>query len=151
MNRKIKNINPDEDREGKKSENGQSLVEFALSFVMLLVLLAGIVDGARALFSYLALRESAEEGALYGSTDPTNSANIEARARNSSDMVRNFGTDVVVQVSVAGAACTGSAISVTVTYSNFPITMPFIGAFIGSQSIPISATAINTILRPGCS
>ena len=133
-----------------EQEKGQSLIEFAISLVILLILLAGLIDTGRALFTYLALRESAEEGALLGSTAPTNTAAIEARAVNSPDMVRGFNSDVNVQVNVLGVACTGNAISVTVTYSNFPITMPFIGAIIGSQTIPISATAINTILRPGC-
>jgi Flp pilus assembly protein TadG len=132
-------------------ENGQSLVEFAITLVILLILLAGLVDTGRALFTYLALRESAEEGALFGSTDPSNTSAIEARARNSSDMVRGFDADVTVQVNVIGAACTGNAIKVTVTYANFPITMPFLGTILGSQTIPISATATNTILRPGCS
>lgn len=150
MNRKQALIAKNNSQARIESQNGQSLVEFALSFVMLMVLLAGIVDGGRALFSYLALRESAEEGALYGSTDPTNSSNIEARARNSSDMLQGFGTDVNVQVTITGAACTGNAIAVTVTYTNFPITMPFLGAIIGSQTISISAKATNTILRPGC-
>mgnify|MGYP001255441868 CR=1 FL=1 len=132
-------------------ENGQSLVEFAITLVILLILLAGLVDTGRALFTYLALRESAEEGALFGSTDPSNTSAIQARARNSSDMVRGFNSDVTVQVNVIGAACTGNAVRVTVTYANFPITMPFMGAILGSQTIPISATATNTILRPGCS
>jgi len=65
------------------SQEGQSLIEFAISLVVLLIMLAGIVDSGRALFTYLALRESAEEGALYGSTDPTNSSAIEARASQS--------------------------------------------------------------------
>ncbi len=133
-----------------EQEKGQSLIEFAISLVILLILLAGLIDTGRALFTYLALRESAEEGALFGSTAPTDAAAIEARALNSSDLVRGFDSDVNVQVNVTGVACTGNAISVTVTYSNFPITMPFIGAIIGSQTIPISATATNTILRPGC-
>lgn len=131
-------------------QEGQSLIEFAISLVVLLIMLAGIVDSGRALFTYLALRESAEEGALYGSTDPTNLSAIEARALNSSDMVRGIGSEVAVQVSISGAACTGHAITVTVTYADFPITMPFLGAIIGSQTIPISATATNTVLRPGC-
>lgn len=133
-----------------QEEKGQSLIEFAISLVILLILLAGLVDTGRALFTYLALRESAEEGALYGSTDPSNTGAIQARALNSSDMVRGLSSEVNVQVNVMGSACTGNAISVTVTYSNFPITMPFLGAIIGSQTIPISAKATNTILRPGC-
>lgn len=137
-------------KKSEKQEKGQSLVEFAITLVILLILLAGLIDTGRALFTYLALRESAEEGALYGSTDPSDTAAIEERAVNSSDMVRGFETDVNVQVNVIGAACTGNAIVVTVTYANFPLTMPFLGTIIGSQTIPISATATNTILRPGC-
>lgn len=131
-------------------QSGQSLIEFAISLVILLILLAGLIDTGRALFTYLALRESAEEGALYGSTDPTNNTAIQSRALHSSDMVRGLEPDVTVQVNITGMACTGNAIAVTVTYANFPITMPFLGTIIGRQTISISATATNTILRPGC-
>lgn len=132
------------------AEKGQSLVEFAISLVIILILLAGIVDAGRALFTYMALRDAAQEGALYGSIDPTNTSEIEERVRNASDMVQGFGSDIQVQVTIDGAACTGSAITVRVTYASFPLTMPFIGIFVGSQSVPISATITDTILAPAC-
>ncbi len=138
-------------------EQGQSLVEFAVSLVIILILLAGIVDAGRALFTYMALRDAAQEGALYGSIDPQSvtetcpgSNPIVTRVCHASDMVQGFGGNIQVQVTVSGAACTGGAITVRVTYASFPLTMPFIGIFVGAQSVPISATITDTILAPAC-
>ena len=141
---------------------GQSLVEFAVSLVVLLLLLVLIVDAARILFTYMALRDAAQEGALYGSLCPDDhdyadttcgNSNIEDHARNASDMVRGFGpSNVQVQVSYNSINhCVGAGITIRVTYTNYPLTMPFLGTILGRQTIPISATATDTILRPRCS
>jgi Flp pilus assembly protein TadG len=136
------------------SERGQSLVEFAISIVILLLLVAGIVDLGRALFTYMAIRDAAQEGALYGSTDPTNNSAIENRARFSSNLLQGISNDpnadTEVNVSVSGSACLGGAITVEVVYNNFPLTMPLIGALIGQQEITIEASVTDTILRPAC-
>jgi Flp pilus assembly protein TadG len=135
-------------------ERGQSMTELALILVFILLLLAGVVDLGRAFFTYMALREAAQEGALYGSTNPTDDANIETRARNASNLLQDLSSDpnadTSVTVTITGDACTGNAITVTVSYDNFPITMPFIGSFVGSQTIPISASITDTILSPSC-
>jgi Flp pilus assembly protein TadG len=135
-------------------ERGQSMTELALILVFILLLLAGVVDLGRAFFTYMALREAAQEGALYGSTNPTDDANIETRARNASNLLQDLSSDpnadTSVTVTITGGACTGNAITVTVSYDNFPITMPFIGSFVGSQTIPISASITDTILSPSC-
>ena len=47
------------------NEQGQSLVELAMSLVVLLILVAGLVDLGRAFFTYVALRDAAQEGASY--------------------------------------------------------------------------------------
>ena len=51
----------------KPNENGQSLVEFGVSVVILLILSAGVVDAGRAFFVYMAMRDAVQEGALFGS------------------------------------------------------------------------------------
>ena len=51
-------------------KKGQSLVEFAISLTVMLILLAGTVDFGIGLFHYIAMREAAQEGALYGSIAP---------------------------------------------------------------------------------
>ncbi len=53
-----------------RSERGQSLVELAISLTVMLLLLAGAVTFGMALFSYVAMRDAAQEGALWGSFNP---------------------------------------------------------------------------------
>ena len=131
-------------------EKGQSLVEFGIGLFLLIILLAGSVDAGRALVTYMALREAAQEGALFGSTNPTANSLIEDRVENSSDLLQFIGADADIEIQLIGSACTGNGIRVRVTFENFPITMPYIGAVVGSQTVPISASATNTILRPPC-
>ena len=52
------------------AEKGQSLVELALTSLIILTLLAGAGDFGMAFFSYVAIRDAAQEGALYGSIYP---------------------------------------------------------------------------------
>lgn len=133
-------------------EQGQSLVEFAFSLVIILLLIVGIVDVGRALFVYIALRDSAQEGALYGSIEPTDTASIRARVANSSNTLQELEANGDLQVDVAYTTqpCGGHAITVQVHHTNFEITMPFLGAIIGRQTVVISAQAIDTILTPAC-
>src|SRR5512138_2139704 len=67
-----------------KSERGQSLVELAISLVVLLYLLSGVVEFGIAFFQFIQLRDAAQEGALYGSINPQNDTGILARVRNAS-------------------------------------------------------------------
>lgn len=152
------------------TEHGQSLVEFAVSLTVLLILVAGIFDAARALFTYLALRDAAQEGALYASIDPTNTAEIVLRACQASDLLGGLNcqetsacescdVSIIVNLTVSGQACMGATdgvahgIEVVVDYANFPLTMPLIGQLIGREdtyTIPIRASVIDTIITPSC-
>jgi Flp pilus assembly protein TadG len=134
----------------QRFERGQSLVEFAFSIVMLFILIAGIVDGGRALFTYMALREGAQEGALYGSYEPSDTDGIRTRVFNSSQALEDLSSQVQVDISWSGPACNGHGIEVRVKMDNFQLTMPFLGALVGSQTIPISASITDTILTPPC-
>lgn len=131
-------------------EKGQSMVEFAFGLVLLLILIAGIVDVGRALFMYMTLRDAAQEGAIYASTDPDNAVGIQNRVRYSSNLVQDAWADIGVNVSYTGTHCTGNAITVTVSYPNFPIITPFLGTFLGSQTVSIQASVTDTILKPAC-
>lgn len=79
---KNKNLNP--------KEQGQAIVELATSLVMLLTLLAGVIDLGRALFTYVALRDAAQEGASYASvleTDALGNADIAGYCQDIADRV----------------------------------------------------------------
>lgn len=54
-------------------------MEFAISLVILLVLVSGIVDFGRAFFSFVTLNDAAKEGATYASICPTDISGIFAR------------------------------------------------------------------------
>jgi len=46
--------------------------------------------------------------------------------------------------------CYGSTVVVTVTYPDFPLTTPFLGSILGTQTIPIQASIEDTVLTPTC-
>ena len=161
-------------------EHGQSLVEFALSLTILLILVVGIFDVARALFTYLSMRDAAQEGALYGSIEPFNTDGIVERTCSASSMLENedpdcgttstctCGTtstctggdcDIRIDVTLSGDPCmetgggTQNDVEVVVSYDHFPLTMPLIGQVVGADedySIPIRASVIDTIIQPDC-
>jgi hypothetical protein len=136
----------------RRGERGQSLVELALSLSVILLLLTGAVDFSIAYFSFAAMQDAAQEGALYGSINPTDTAGIVTRVRSAStNPVDLANEDVVgVIVTLSGDACEGDEISINVVY-DYPISMPFIGAIIGSQQIKLNASVTDTILQPVCS
>jgi Flp pilus assembly protein TadG len=155
-----------------RSAKGQSLVELAISLVILLYLLSGAVEFGILFFRYVQLRDAAQEGALYGSTKPDDVTGIEARAKGSSQSPLNLPVllksagdlnagEVDIDISIDGAAsgtanyalwdCEGSnhAITVTLTY-NHRIFMPFLPQLIGRSEIPLDASVTDTILSPKC-
>ncbi|MGD9092361.1 MAG: pilus assembly protein [Anaerolineales bacterium] len=133
-----------------RAEKGQSLVEFAITLVILLILLVGIADVGRMLFTFMALRDAAQEGAAFGSVNPT--GDISGRVVESSSFVEDMHNagEITISINHDGTPCAGEALTVQVTYSNFVITVPFLGAIAGSQTIPISAGITDTILTPPC-
>ena len=116
-----------------REEKGQSLVELAVSLVILLLLVGGIVDLGRAFFTTMSLRDAVQEGALYGSIDPTNTAGIKNHVLNTSSMISDMIDVNDITVEILNAPCTGNRIRVSAVYSDFPVTMPFIGAVLGGQ------------------
>jgi hypothetical protein len=134
-------------------EAGQSLMEFAISFIIFVILIAGIIDLGRLFFTYMALRDAAQEGAAYGSVNPMRYNDIHNRVRGISNLPVDFtseGVTLNVEIDYEDGPCAGQEIIVTVS-TNYLITMPLIGSLIGTQTIPLSATATDHILRPPCS
>jgi Flp pilus assembly protein TadG len=138
-------------------ESGQSLLELAMTMAFLLILLAGVVDLGRAFFTYISLRDSAQEGAIYGAYSPTDCTGILQRVKDTSNQpfdISSANVSIIVGTTDCSVTtpdpCAGDQVKVTVTYENFPITMPFIGTMIGRQEIPISASIKDTVISPVC-
>ena len=132
-----------------KNERGQSLVELAVSLVLLLLLLSGAVEFGMAFFQFVQLRDATQEGALYGSMNPTDTAGITARVQGASNSPINLTTlTPVITYTDSTKKCEGYGIKVELTY-NHVIFMPFISAVVG-PTIPIKASVTDTILSPVC-
>jgi Flp pilus assembly protein TadG len=126
------------------------MVELALTITFLMVLLAGTIDLGRAFFTWLALRDAAQEGASYGTIHPTDTTGLRARVwDNLEQIVNNPPGNIAINISV-NQPCMGNTILLDVSYNSFPLTMPFLGTILGSQTIPIHATVNDTILTPAC-
>ena len=134
-------------------ERGQSLVEFAISLTVIMMLLAGAVEFGIALFQFVQLRDAAQEGALYGSIHPGDDTNIEARIRSAAqspiDLQNDPDVTIVISYPDGAPNCEGKGIQVNVSYPH-RIGMPFIGPIIGSNTIALNASVTDTILRPVC-
>lgn len=150
-----------------RNERGQSLVELAISFMVIMFLLSGAVDLGRAFFTYVAIRDAAQEGATYASTNPTDTASIHSRAQQSSDSPVDFASDPNVTfkaLEFSGAWCSGfyldggdikaNAVTVAIWYQ-FPISMalmqPIVQAITGQNYIILKASSTYTIISPACS
>jgi Flp pilus assembly protein TadG len=133
-------------------ENGQSMIELAVSLVVLLILISGIVDFGRVAFYYISMRDSAQEGASYGSICPTKCNEIEERVKAGAvDESR-----VQISIEISGNKCTDNSLSdisngdlviVSVLDPNFPMTMPLIGVFLGRQDISLETSINDQVIR----
>ncbi len=152
-----------------KKEKGQSMAELAISITVLFIILAGTVDLGRMYFHYTAMRDAAQEAASYGAVFPTHCDQIHDRAwmaMDYSDAVDvsveiegnlmgdpsrpGFSNTCIAAASNTSKACHQNTIRVTLRDPGFPVTMPFLGTFLGKQTIPLSTTITDTILRPPC-
>jgi Flp pilus assembly protein TadG len=132
----------------QQKERGQSLVEFAIGLTIMILLLSGIFDVGRAIFTQFALQDAAEEGLVYGIGYPDQCEAIKSRVMEN---LQNgvFPITPTVTVTLAGAPCGtvtlqyGLRMDVEVS-SNFVISMPFLTG----QTITLRGTANGTILRP---
>lgn len=153
----------------RRKEKGQSLAELAISIVVLFIILAGVVDLGRMYFHFTAMRDAAQEAAAYGAVFPTHCDQIHDRAWMALDYSNAVKVSVIIEGTLMGApsgtafsnacidavnrqdkACHQNTVRVTVRDPKFPLTMPFLGTFLGKQTIPLQTTITDTILRPPC-
>jgi hypothetical protein len=151
----------------ERAESGQSLVEMALSMVILVLLLSGLIDLGRLYFTYIALEDAVGEAALYLSIHPhcaTNTGgpcagthNAQWRAENAVgySLVNWKHPDVnrrpVVQPTRIQDSCghyvysVGETVEVEIRY-NFYLLSPLVPANIPVNPIPIRLIATQTVI-----
>jgi Flp pilus assembly protein TadG len=146
---------------GKKArEGGQSLVEFAITFPILMGMIFGLIEVCVLYYTYESMSEAAREGTRYamvrGSSCVTSgNASCEASVASVKSYVSGlpwakvYGGSVTVTPSYpTNGACPtnteapGCPVQVNVTYT-FPFNVPFVP----SHSISMSSTSQTTIIQ----
>ncbi|PKN99740.1 MAG: hypothetical protein CVU42_07060 [Chloroflexi bacterium HGW-Chloroflexi-4] len=132
----------------ERSESGQGMVEFAISLIVILIVLAGIVDMSRTIITKMQLQDAAEEGVVYAMAFPHNCTQIQYRVFQNLSKVKNatLGSIVITYNNVTCTTATGDVkgqlIKVAVS-NNFPVSMPFLGTAIGSaRTIQVDAKGV---------
>lgn len=160
-----------------QTESGQSLVELALSFMVIVLILAGAVDLGRAFFTVIALRDAAQEGVIYASINPDDVSGIERRVQDSSetpvDMDNIPASDIDITWNINGISCVEGQVSPSecankcagfydnagTTESNwvevmvefdFQFSMPIIPTFFPGGQLRLRVADTHTILAPEC-
>jgi Flp pilus assembly protein TadG len=147
--------NPSNDLMIKRSEKGQGLVELAVSLIIILIVLAGLVDLSRTIITKMSLQDAAEEGIVYASVFPKDCTQIQYRITSNLAKVKTA-TTITIQydlnndgtVETTCAALTGPDVTkgklmkITIT-TNFKVSMPFLGAAMGSnRNVAVDAKGI---------
>lgn len=134
----------------RDATRGQTLVEFALVIVVFILLLMGIFDLGRAVFSYTSVTNGAREGARLGIVNQDETA-IKTRAMNAAQMADRTPTAVTVALSESTSSPTadncspvivGCNVSVTYVTSYRPVN-PLIAAVVGQ--ITLTAHSVEPI------
>jgi hypothetical protein len=136
-------------------QKGQSLVEFSLSLVVILIVVCGLLDLGRLYFTFVALEDGAGEAALYLSINPkcvhasdgpecANPNNAEYRAQTAAG-------DSLVDWSKVNLSFdrpfynVGETVKVKINYS-YKLLTPIIPKIVGVNPITVSAEASQTII-----
>jgi hypothetical protein len=116
----------------------QSLVEFAILLPVFILIVLGIFDLGRVIYTYSALHNAAREGARYGIIHHCDEAGIEATARRYAIGLGD-GIDVAIAEEYHGSPPALERIIVTATFE-FKTVTPFVGVFLGpDNSVTLSS------------
>jgi hypothetical protein len=142
----------------RRSESGQSLVEFIGFATVLLIILGGVLEIGRAYFAYVAIENGAGEGALYAAYHPTwidadSSEGQQPQFENIIYRTTHESPSGIVDWNLArviveqpATLAVGEPITVSVIYSHTLMT-PFITILSDDGILPLRAQAIHLIIR----
>jgi len=145
----------------RRSEQGQSLVEFAAGVVVLVIIVSGVLDLGRAFFTFVAIENGAGEGAIFASYHPTwvtpddvpenalaipGIDNITYRATHESPSGLVDPELMTVSVEHPPILQTGEHVTVSVTYS-YTVMTPFLHILVEGGMLPLRAEAAQAIVN----
>jgi hypothetical protein len=125
----------------------QSLVEFAILLPVFLLIVLGIFDLGRVIYTLSALHNAAREGARYGAVHHCDHAGIIAAARHYAIGLGD-GVEIFIQEAQGGDPEGLERIIVTATF-DFQTVTPLVGVFLGDDNtITLSSQSRHHIESP---
>jgi Flp pilus assembly protein TadG len=134
----------------RTASRGQAMVEFAMVVPIFILLLVGIVDGGRMIFTNNHLAEAAREGARWGSVQGRSATSsgrdaIAAETASRISGVQDF--DVTVTCERGGASvsncASGDILTVTVE-ADVQLVTPILSQLLGDQTLSsVSKVMVN--------
>ena len=135
-------------------QGGQSMTEFALAMVVLLILLMGALDIGRMYFTYIAIQNAAGEGALYAAINPRcvqpsaacvdpNNALYRAQHESPAGLVNP--QRMTIESELPSPLVEGAPIAIIVHYE-YDILTPFIRPLVPSGKLQLTARAVQNII-----
>lgn len=118
-----------------RCERGQDLMEYALIFPLLILLLLGIMEFGVVILSYDSIANAAREGVRYGIIHPEDSVGIEAAARRSTTGLNQAALQFTIRQP------TEDTIQVEVDYAHDFITGLIIQAVGGNPTLHLHTAA----------
>lgn len=142
----------------RRGERGSQLIEFALVFPMLLLVMLGIIDFGLLFQRYEVLTNAVREGARvavlpgYGATDVQNRV---AQYLTAGGLTGSVTTTVGVPVT---SNIGGSCMTLTKVTASYPHTFLFLGPIVGlmggsgftNKTLQVTATMRNEVTAGGC-
>jgi hypothetical protein len=137
----------------KRGERGQSLTELAISSLFFFIIVFGALDIGRAYFIYVALEDSAGEGAVFMSINPdcptetqcADPNNGEYRAFMAAQGYFNWDRANIDIEYPTGGTGVGNLVRVRIAY-DFNLFTPIISQIVGDDTLTITSVATQTIL-----
>lgn len=126
-------------RVGRRRERGAAAVELALLLPVFLLVIAGIVDFGRALFTQITLTNAAREGARAAVVSTMSPADIKLRAQTSAPGIPGIATTA----SICGASGGNATVSASTSFE-WILLEPAMSLFGAGGALPatLSSTAV---------
>lgn len=124
-------------RQRLENISGQALVEFALVFPIVILLLVGMLEFGLVFNAYLSINNASREGAREASLGGSDSEIVSSVADASPTLSL---TAANVSISPSGTRVKGDSVTVTVTHEH-QVIIPLIGTLVGNAdgNIPLEA------------
>jgi len=130
----------------RTNERGGTLVEFSIAATVFLMVLFGVVEFGRALWTHNALTDAARKGARYAvvhqASDASSVKNVvvyDNPAGGTSPIVEGLTTDNVL-VTYSGFTLDGGTVQVTITNYDFHFVVPIVSTTIRMPSYTTTLT-----------